>query len=575
MKFVGLVSGGKDSIFNILHSIRQGHELIALANLYPSSGKDEIDSFMYQTVGHDVVSLYDKCTGLPLYRREISGLSENVQLEYSRTANDETEDLLELLKEVKENHPDVEGVSSGAILSNYQRNRVEYCCSKLGLISLAWLWQMDQSELMGQMCDVESMDARIIKVAAFGLNIKHLGMKLQEIYPHLLSLNDKFGIHVCGEGGEFETLVLDAPFFTEGYLELVSQEMVDHGSEVWFLKMKVRFVERKKAVDDFSTVVAPPLLHGPFVEYPVDKFVSTQKPVHNQVLPLNLQSDEDHVFISNISSQGETLERQVLDVFVALSTQLQKHGIEFSNIQSSILLLQSMKDFAAINTIYSSYFTTPLPPARICVETNLARSTKLQLSVVALKSSKSGVHIQSRSYWAPCNIGPYSQAVSDSEGVTMISGQIPLVPASMAPSPQELEIGLSLQHFDSVKKLVAANKDQAVICFIVDTAYIQSVLQCWKSYGGDEKRLIIVQVSSLPRGVGVEWGGYSTKGQDGFLEVEFFEQTINTSDDYHYTVFHNPTQPIAIDIPFCSVPVLSVWKCATQVHAAAIKRYLL
>jgi diphthine-ammonia ligase len=35
MKFVALISGGKDSIFNILKCIEEGHELVALVNLHP------------------------------------------------------------------------------------------------------------------------------------------------------------------------------------------------------------------------------------------------------------------------------------------------------------------------------------------------------------------------------------------------------------------------------------------------------------------------------------------------------------------------------------------------------------
>ena len=63
---------------------------------------------------------------LPLYRRSITG-SLLIQSTYYRvTQGDETEDLYELLKEVKEHHPDVQGVSVGAILSNYQRIRVEH-----------------------------------------------------------------------------------------------------------------------------------------------------------------------------------------------------------------------------------------------------------------------------------------------------------------------------------------------------------------------------------------------------------------------------------------------------------------
>ena len=69
MKFLALISGGKDSIFNIMKCIENGHELVLLINLYPESNcvinytnkkKDqgyEKDSYMYQTVGANIIDV--------------------------------------------------------------------------------------------------------------------------------------------------------------------------------------------------------------------------------------------------------------------------------------------------------------------------------------------------------------------------------------------------------------------------------------------------------------------------------------------------------------------------------------
>lgn len=97
---------------------------------------------MYQTVGHDAIDFYADCMQLPLYRREITGTAIAQGANYEVTPQDETEDLYVLLKEVlvsllcvyiktmnsnmvQEKHPDVKGVSVGAILSSYQKVRVE------------------------------------------------------------------------------------------------------------------------------------------------------------------------------------------------------------------------------------------------------------------------------------------------------------------------------------------------------------------------------------------------------------------------------------------------------------------
>lgn len=134
----------------------------------------QADSYMYQTVGHSIISLYAECMNLPLFRQPISGSSLVTTSDYAPTINDEVEDLYSLLLKAKTAIPDLEAVSTGAILSNYQRVRVENVCARLGLVSLAYLWQMDQDALLQSMIEFE-MESILIKVASIGsfLNSSH------------------------------------------------------------------------------------------------------------------------------------------------------------------------------------------------------------------------------------------------------------------------------------------------------------------------------------------------------------------------------------------------------------------
>ena len=125
---------------------------------------------MYQTVGHDAIHLQAECFPVPFYRDYITGDSIDQSLNYTTTTNDETEDLFRLLSRVKEVQPEIQGVSVGAILSNYQRARVENVCTRLGLTSLAYLWQRDQKELLAEMIE-SGLTAVIIKVAAIGVSL--------------------------------------------------------------------------------------------------------------------------------------------------------------------------------------------------------------------------------------------------------------------------------------------------------------------------------------------------------------------------------------------------------------------
>jgi len=188
---------------------------------------EEIDSYLYQTVGQDAIEFVAQALDVPLYRKTIDGTALEQGSEYGgRTANtsggvrgDETEDLFDLLSNVKvgksipytvphltisqERHPDVQAVSVGAILSSYQRVRVEHVsvtpifsmipllilfrCRRLGLTVLAYLWQREQDELLQEMIDAGSV-AIIIKVAGICLTEKHLGKTLAEMQPTLVKL---------------------------------------------------------------------------------------------------------------------------------------------------------------------------------------------------------------------------------------------------------------------------------------------------------------------------------------------------------------------------------------------------
>jgi diphthine-ammonia ligase len=123
MKVVALISGGKDSCFNMMQCIAAGHEIVALANITPHS-KTELDSYMYQCVGHEAIEYIAAAMDLPLYREETLGISTQQGKIYNPTNNDEVEDLFKVLTQVMEDL-EVEAVSVGAILSDYQRVRVE------------------------------------------------------------------------------------------------------------------------------------------------------------------------------------------------------------------------------------------------------------------------------------------------------------------------------------------------------------------------------------------------------------------------------------------------------------------
>ncbi|EPY23479.1 ATP binding protein domain 4 [Strigomonas culicis] len=247
MKTIALISGGKDSLLAILAAYRYGHEPVVLVHLTPAAvgGADaaaatsdasssmemeqELDSYMFQTVGSNVVGEIAHCLDLPLRMGFIEkGQSKDVSLAYSTSPDslDEVEVLYRLLKAVKEEFPDVQGVTTGAILSNYQRLRVEAVCFRLGLLSLSYLWMRQPAEILDMAKELR-LTAILVKTASIGLDPRILiGQTLEEARPRLEAMARQYGSHLAGEGGEYETTVLNFPMFKREYLTVISKRIV-------------------------------------------------------------------------------------------------------------------------------------------------------------------------------------------------------------------------------------------------------------------------------------------------------------------------------------------------------------
>jgi len=202
MKIAALVSGGKDSIFAIQKMIESGNDVVCFICLVP----DNKESYMFHSVNTDLVQMMALAADIPLLYQKTSGIKEE-------ELNEMKEALSNAVLEFG-----VQGVCSGAIESEYQKSRVERICGELNLKALSPLWKSDPTQLLSEMID-SGMDIRFSAVAADGLDENWLGRKLDfAALSDLEKLNRTKYVHIAGEGGEFETAVLDAPFFKQRIL---------------------------------------------------------------------------------------------------------------------------------------------------------------------------------------------------------------------------------------------------------------------------------------------------------------------------------------------------------------------
>lgn len=196
MKSVILFSGGKDSSMAVYHALRNGDEIYALLSMV-SRNKE---SYMFHVPNIHMVDYCSEAMEIPSIDIATDGIKE-----------EELDDLEASLTRLKSKG--VEAVYSGALESTYQRTRIDKICQRLDIKSYSPLWHVDAVEYMHELVD-EGFEVIITSVSAYGLDKTWLGRKItHEAIDELVELNKKYGIHPAFEGGEAETLVLDAPFY--------------------------------------------------------------------------------------------------------------------------------------------------------------------------------------------------------------------------------------------------------------------------------------------------------------------------------------------------------------------------
>lgn len=108
---------------------------------------------------------------------------------------------------------DIEGVIAGAVASVYQAERVKTICNRLGLRLFTPLWHMGTVSLVREVAD--RLDARIVVTAAEGLDESYLGARFDAaLIARLEKVAASYRINIAGEGGEYESLTLNAPFYS-------------------------------------------------------------------------------------------------------------------------------------------------------------------------------------------------------------------------------------------------------------------------------------------------------------------------------------------------------------------------
>jgi ABC transporter with metal-binding/Fe-S-binding domain ATP-binding protein len=194
MDVAALFSGGKDSTYAVYLVQQKGWNVKYLVSMMPGE-----DSYLFHIPNAHLTRLHSEAMEIPLKQTAVSG---------------EPGEELEVLKGVL-SELDIEGLITGAIASDYQWSRFNRIGEEIGVKVFSPVWRKEQRRVLEDII-LAGFEVIIVGVSAEGLDESWLGRHVDEdCLENLQRLVEKKGINISGEGGEYETLVLDGPSFTK------------------------------------------------------------------------------------------------------------------------------------------------------------------------------------------------------------------------------------------------------------------------------------------------------------------------------------------------------------------------
>ncbi len=228
MNLAVLFSGGKDSVFSTYLSKKEGHKISCLISIF----SENKESYMFHTPSISKVKKQSQVMEVPLLIKETKGEKE-----------EELEDLKKAIEEAKEKYS-IEGIVTGAVESVYQSSRIKKICDELDLICINPLWKKNQIKLLEELIE-NDFKVIITGVFAYPLDKTWLGREINENFlEDVKEMNEKYKISPAGEGGEFESFVLNSPLFKKS-LNIQNKEILKEGENSWRMEIELDDILKK------------------------------------------------------------------------------------------------------------------------------------------------------------------------------------------------------------------------------------------------------------------------------------------------------------------------------------------
>jgi diphthine-ammonia ligase len=221
MKSAVLFSGGKDSVYAAYLAKKKRYKLTCLISIF----SENPDSYMFHTPSIEKTKHQAKVMNLPLIIQKTKGEKEK-----------ELEDLEKAIKKAKKIYK-INNIISGALASNYQKFRIENICKKLDLKSITPLWKRNELEYLRELIK-NKFKVILTGVFAYPFDKSWLGRKIDNRFiDEIKELKSKYKVNPVGEGGEFETFVLNCPLFKKS-LKIKNYKFFKEGENSWRMEIE-------------------------------------------------------------------------------------------------------------------------------------------------------------------------------------------------------------------------------------------------------------------------------------------------------------------------------------------------
>lgn len=221
MGYISSWSGGKDSCLACYEAMRRGYAVSHLLNLLSK----ELHRVSFHGTEAELIQLQSRATGIPVVQRETTW--EGYEQEFKEA--------------VRSLIPGgVNGMVFGDLYLEEHKAWVERVCGELGIEAVEPLWGRKPEEVLSGFID-SGFEALVVSAQSKLIGREWIGRPVDRGFMDYLKQRE---IDICGENGEYHTLVVDGPIF-RGRIEVTESTTIER-DDYWLLDTRQYRLVRKR-----------------------------------------------------------------------------------------------------------------------------------------------------------------------------------------------------------------------------------------------------------------------------------------------------------------------------------------